>query len=970
MANQALEFNELRLRNFLSFGAKEVVVPLGGDHITVVLGENRDTGGEDSRNGCGKAQPLDSKILTPYGWSTMGEMEIGSCIISGTGKPTIVTGVHPRGIRDVFAVTFSDGRVVKCCGDHLWKIWNRNGSNWGWSVQSTFDIIKHREKFPGASGRTYVPLFPGEMKRTDTNVPIDPYLLGILIGDGNFTSGVRFTTKDEAIVETVRSILPDGVEVRGPNKLTYTITDGSKGFNPVSIHLRSLGMWDSRAWEKTIPDAYMEMSITQTKHLLQGLLDSDGTVDANGSVSFTTTSPVLASQVQNLVWKIGGIAKITELNKLYTHNGKKRQGQPSYRVGIRHPQRETLFRLQRKIEKLPIPYQYQNSLRLEIIDIKPICSEEVQCITVSDPDHLYVTDNYVVTHNSAIIDALCYALFGKVVRGISNQKLINKLSPKGSMIVSVEFTKDEYRYLVERTERPSKLFLFRKKLDDDSDFKAKDGRKLKHDIARGKNETTDQIVGILGFDITLFEYLVANTSESLEFFRLPEDKRRDVIEHLFGFTIMTEKAKLLKDERKEKNKDLLTAESSIEATKQANSRIEAQVKELEAKSKAWEKKKADTIAELQETIKTLEAVDVKKEIEMLNLATDAYAQVKELEAGLREIKSEVRRCQNELKEHERQQKRDDQYVTETQASLAKLEEETCPTCNQHWVADPEYKKTLAESLEEAVLRYAESKDKELHVTTEMKTLEKRELELKTEISNLNEALRDIDRLNLTYGSVEEAASAGATLKALREQLEKVEVDENPHVESVTKFREEAIKKVDESEIKDLRLLIAHYNYLIDLLTKKDSFLRKLIIDRWMPILNKRIAYWLEILELPHIVAFQPDLTVSITDYHEEFDFGNLSKGERNRVRIALNFAFQDVFEFMNYSINLLAVDELIDSGICPRGAENAVRALKETCTKKGKRAFLITHRDDIAARVEDVMKIIKENRMSKIEYGA
>ena len=146
------------------------------------------------------------------------------------------------------------------------------------------------------------------------------------------------------------------------------------------------------------------------------------------------------------------------------------------------------------------------------------------------------------------------------------------------------------------------------------------------------------------------------------------------------------------------------------------------------------------------------------------------------------------------------------------------------------------------------------------------------------------------------------------------------------------------------------------------------FLRQRIIDRWLPILNRRVAYWLEVLELPHAITFQPDLTISIVNYHEEFDYGNLSKGQRNRVRIALNFAFQDVFEYMNYPINLLAVDELLDNGICPRGAENSVRALQEICRTKDKRVFLVTHRDDIAARVDDVMNVVLENNQSRIEH--
>jgi len=236
-----------------------------------------------------------------------------------------------------------------------------------------------------------------------------------------------------------------------------------------------------------------------------------------------------------------------------------------------------------------------------------------------------------------------------------------------------------------------------------------------------------------------------------------------------------------------------------------------------------------------------------------------------------------------------------------------------------------------------------------------------------ELNEIGNNITEIHDADLTYGSVEEAAGAEATLKSLQGQLKEKEKEVNPHIESIDKFRANAIQQADDSEVKELQKLVDHYNFLIELLTNKNSYIRKLIIDRWLPKLNQRISHWLKVLELPHRVAFQPDLSVEIKLYHEEYDYGLLSKGERNRVRIALNFAFQDTFEYMNYRINLLGFDELIDNGICQRGAENAVAALRRMCTEKNKRILLVTHREDVAAQVEDVMLIKKENEISWIE---
>ena len=569
---------------------------------------------------------------------------------------------------------------------------------------------------------------------------------------------------------------------------------------------------------------------------------------------------------------------------------------------------------------------------------------------------------------SAIIDALCYVLFGTVIRGISNQKLINKMSDRGQMVTWVEFKKDEYAYRVERTERPGKLLFLRKPVDSDEDFKTKEGRKLKFDRSEGKTETTAKIVEILGFNITLFEYLVANSSESTEFFRLTEDQQRKVVEPLFGFTIMSTKAAVLKDDRKDRNKELVQAESAAEATKQANDRIQSQITDLESRSKTWEQKKVDTINELGEAITLLETVDVENEISIIKEMSELQESLKDVKTRIKQLETEQSSRHSTKKQHERDAERAVRDMEKAQTTIDALDKSECPTCKQHWEPDPEVRTEAHSMLGNAQQAGTDS-------LAAFEEIEKEIFDFQGAIdgehgngSVIDERIAEYADVELTYQTVEEAASAGTELEGAKTTLSKEMKENNPHIDSIAGLKKEAVKKIDDSEVQELRRLIRHYTYLIELLTKRDSFLRQLIIDRWLPILNKRIAYWLEILELPHSVKFNPDLTITIMNYHEEFDYGNLSRGQRTRLRVALNFAFQDVFEFMNYPINMLAVDELLDSGICPRGAENAVTALKEICNKKGKRVFLITHRDDIAARVDDVMRVILENNLSRIEH--
>lgn len=572
-----------------------------------------------------------------------------------------------------------------------------------------------------------------------------------------------------------------------------------------------------------------------------------------------------------------------------------------------------------------------------------------------------------VGKSAAIIDSLSYALFGKVIRGISNQRLISKLSSKGQMVVWVEFEKGDYAYRIERTERPGKLFLFRKPISSDEDFNAKENRVYKFDVARGKTETNQQIIEILGFDISLFEYLVVNSSESNEFFKLSEDKQRSIIEPLFGFVVMSEKAKALKENRKSKNQELVVSQSAIKATQQANDRITLEIEELTRKSKLWESSKVDTIDELKKTISELEKIDPADEIETIKKIEDSTKKLGETSSLLKEISQNYKQMKKEqtllIKKAESHADQCDKLERE----LESINNGVCPTCNQHWEPDPSVRNSLNEKIDKAhqeALKAVEDID---FISKDIVSVNPIIEEYQTIEEAQKKELEELKAIEIFYQTVEEAAKADTTLQLLRENLSEEELKVNPFDSSIDQFKDNAIKEVDESEVEELKKLIEHYDYLINLLTKRDSFLRQMMIDRWLPTLNKKIHHWLDVLELPHEIEFQPDLTISIRNFHEEFDYGNLSKGERARVRVALNFAFQDVFELMNYPINLLAIDELIDSGICQRGAKNSVKAIKEICNEKNKKAFLITHRDDIAATADDIMFVNKENNISRIQ---
>ena len=171
----------------------------------------------------------------------------------------------------------------------------------------------------------------------------------------------------------------------------------------------------------------------------------------------------------------------------------------------------------------------------------------------------------------------------------------------------------------------------------------------------------------------------------------------------------------------------------------------------------------------------------------------------------------------------------------------------------------------------------------------------------------------------------------------------------------------AIQEVNWDTVNDLNSTKDHMDFLYKLLTNKDSFIRKKIIDQNLAYLNNRLTYYLDKLGLPHTVVFKNDLTVEITQLGQDLDFDNLSRGERNRLILGMSWAFRDVWESLYQNINLLFIDELVDSGMDANGVENSMSVLKKMGRERQKNIYLISHKEELAGRVTNVLKVIKEN---------
>lgn len=358
--------------------------------------------------GLGKGHPLDAKILTPSGWVRAGDVRRGDTVFGRDGKPTVVTGVFRRGKLPVYSVRFNDGSSVEVDGDHLWAVQTSThktrGS--GFRVKSTVELMNDLTEKRGTAKWQIPMCSPVEFSRKE--LPIDPYLLGVLIGDGNLAAdhSVMFTPGDDLVPLEVERVIPDGIKlVRRASKdrsVPWALVASSKTEhkrpNAVLDALRALGLMTKRSHDRFIPNPYMTGSVSQRLALLQGLMDTDGEARPHdGHLEFSSTSKRLSDDVAWLVESLGGTARRhLRREPRFTHRGEVRIGRSSHRVTIAlpddiNPLRAFAFRYKPRKKYPPCR---------TMVAIEAVGQKDVVCIQVSAKDRLYLTEHCIVTHNT------------------------------------------------------------------------------------------------------------------------------------------------------------------------------------------------------------------------------------------------------------------------------------------------------------------------------------------------------------------------------------------------------------------------------------------------------------------------------------------------------------------------------------------------------------------------------------------
>ena len=527
------------------------------------------------------------------------------------------------------------------------------------------------------------------------------------------------------------------------------------------------------------------------------------------------------------------------------------------------------------------------------------------------------------TGKTTLIQAVSYALYGTALNNIKANNLINRTNSKG-MLVTLDFEANGVEYRIERGRKPHGLKFFI------------NGTAEEDNEAQGENKETQQVIeDVIGMSPTMFRNIVALNTYNQPFLGMTQGQQRDIIEQLLGITLLSEKAEKIKIVIKKNKEDLQTEDFKIKAIEEANRRVLEQIDSLKKRARLWDAKTNEDITTLKTKVTQLKELDIEAELS----GHKELALYNQRKKDHSDIDTSIQRTFNDIE-------RESKTITKLEKELEVLRSNTCHTCGQDF----------HDALHSQVLTDKESSVKES--TERVEEL----AELCAELETAKESLGVVgDKPNVFYNSEQEAIEHRSKVEGLVSQIEGKELDENPYTEQISEMESQAIQEQDFDKVNELSRLGDHQKFLLDLLTSKDSFVRKKIIDQNLSYLNARLTSYLDKMGLPHQVVFQNDLTVEITELGRELDFDNLSRGERNRLILGLSFAFRDVWENLYFPINTLFIDELIDSGLDTIGVENAMAILKDMARSRNKSIWLVSHREELAGRVASVLQVVKEN---------
>ena len=528
------------------------------------------------------------------------------------------------------------------------------------------------------------------------------------------------------------------------------------------------------------------------------------------------------------------------------------------------------------------------------------------------------------TGKTTIINALSYALYGQALSNIRKDNLVNKTNSKG-MLVSLDFVVGNQEYKIERGRKPNVLRFYVNNKE----------QEITDDAQGDSRETQDAIEHTLGLSHDMFKHILALNTYTEPFLSLKANDQRTIIEQLLGITMLSERADKIKELNKATKDSITQEEFRIRAVQEANKRIEEQIDGLKRRQKLWIDKHAEDIKELEKALQALQEINIEEEIQ----AHQDHKAWDQKRKDINELSSQISRVKLDIG-------REEKLVAKLSKEIETLENHECHTCGQ----------AFHDSKHQQVM---EAKQADLDAARASGTTYST---LLSELQTAHDALGTLGKPpKMFYDKESDAIQHQATLTNLEQQIANKSAETDPYSEQIEEMNSQALQEVSYETLNELTRLQEHQEFLLKLLTSKDSFIRKKIIEQNLSYLNARLTHYLDRVGLPHTVVFQNDLTVSIEELGRELDFDNLSRGERNRLILSMSWAFRDVFESLYQPINLLFIDEMIDNGLDTQGVESSLALLKQMSRERHKSIWLVSHRDELAGRVENILKVVKEN---------
>lgn len=524
---------------------------------------------------------------------------------------------------------------------------------------------------------------------------------------------------------------------------------------------------------------------------------------------------------------------------------------------------------------------------------------------------------------TTIINALCYALYNKAFDAITLQRLVNTTNhlKNTSMEVRLTFEKDGCEYEVFRARGAVYTIEI-----------LKDGE----DITPGKGavECDALLVEIIGISYELFTKTIIFSGNSPAFLQLPLFQQRNQIEELFNITMLSEKATMLKEKIKATEQDIKVQEAVCKQQEGALDLHKKHVAEANGRVVRWEKQRDEEINEIEETLLIVGQIDFDAEkklhAERASLKEQGAYLAAKLAPKRKDFKTLSSKVEELMREHDH------------------LADAKCPYCSQS---------------------FADAASKLAEVDAGIETRGARVLELELEIGELDKTAAEFKSRHtevergIQYQELDELLAARDNAQGLQKKAEDLKTASNPHIEARDKLMTESTSSVDYLKVDALRKRLDHQQFLLKLLTDKNSFLRRRIINKSIPFLNGRLNHFTSTLGLPHVVKFDADMSCTVAEFGRELDFGNLSAGEKKRVNTAMALAFRDVLHHLHAKTNLMIVDEL-DGALDQNGIDSIIRVLKEKARDEETSVFIISHHPSIVGRLDKNVTVRKENGFS------